>query len=147
VLVVDDNEDAADTFGTLLGHLGVQVRVAYNGEAALELFASLRPSLVFVDIGMPLMDGYELTRRLRAQFPGAATTIVALSGWGQEEDIRRGREAGFDHQPLASDSPALAVLLLCDITRALACLTRGQFERRARQCAGQSPSQAALRET
>ena len=97
VLVVDDNEDAADTMQLLLSHLGADVSVAYDGEAAIEAFASLRASVVFVDIGMPGMDGYELARRLRDQFSAERPTIVGLSGWGQEEDRRRGREAGFDH--------------------------------------------------
>jgi CheY-like chemotaxis protein len=97
VLVVDDNEDAAYTLQLLLRHLGAEVSVAYDGEAAIEAFALCRPAVVFVDIGMPQMDGYELARRLRAQFSSESPMIVGLSGWGQEEDMRRGREAGFDH--------------------------------------------------
>jgi CheY-like chemotaxis protein len=112
VLVVDDNEDAADTLELLLRHLGVQVSVAYDGTTALEEFATHRPSVVFVDIGMPRMDGYELARRLRERFADDSTLIVGLSGWGQEEDLRRGRDAGFDHHLIKpADFGALRALL------------------------------------
>jgi PAS domain S-box-containing protein len=112
VLVVDDNEDAADTLELLLRHLGVQVSVAYDGKTALEEFATHRPSVVFVDIGMPQMDGYELARRLRERFADDSTLIVGLSGWGQEEDLRRGRDAGFDHHLIKpADISALRALL------------------------------------
>jgi CheY-like chemotaxis protein len=112
VLVVDDNEDAADTLELLLRHLGVQVSVAYDGNTALEEFARHRPSVVFVDIGMPQMDGYELARRLRVGFADDSTMIVGLSGWGQEEDLRRGRDAGFDHHLIKpADISALRALL------------------------------------
>jgi len=112
VLVVDDNEDAADTLELLLRHLGVQVSVAYDGNTALEEFDRYRPSAVFVDIGMPQMDGYELARRLRERPANAGTMIVGLSGWGQEEDLRRGRDAGFDHHlTKPADISALRALL------------------------------------
>ena len=111
-LVVDDNEDAADTLELLLAHLGVQVRVAYDGKTALEQYPSFRPSVVFLDIGMPEMDGYELARPLRSRFPDASTTIVGLSGWGQEDDLRRGRDAGFDHHLIKpADVDALRTVL------------------------------------
>jgi CheY-like chemotaxis protein len=109
---VDDNEDAADTLELVLRHMGVQVRVAYDGKTALEQFALLRPSVVFLDIGMPEMDGYELARQLRARFADTKTMIVGLSGWGQEEDLRRGRDAGFDHHLIKpADISTLQALL------------------------------------
>lgn len=95
VLVVDDNEDAADTLEMLLRQMGVAVSVAYDGESAMQKFGEQEPSLVLLDIGMPLMDGYELARRLRTAFPQHRARVVGLSGWGQEDDRRRGREAGF----------------------------------------------------
>jgi PAS domain S-box-containing protein len=97
VLVVDDNQDAADSLALLLQLAGQEVRVAYDGQAALALAPEFRPAMAFLDIGMPGMDGYEVGRRLR-QLPGMeALVLVALTGWGQEEDRRRSKEAGFDH--------------------------------------------------
>jgi PAS domain S-box-containing protein len=96
VLVVDDNTDAADSLALLLRLAGQDVRAAYDGPSALALAGEFRPELVFLDIGMPGMDGYEVARRLRQQ-PGVdGLTLVALTGWGQEEDRDRSREAGFD---------------------------------------------------
>ena len=97
ILVVDDNRDAADSLGLLLEVLGAEVRVARDGPEALEAYSAYEPAVVLLDIGMPGMDGYEVARRIRAQSPGPRPTIVALTGWGQEEDRREAREAGFDH--------------------------------------------------
>ncbi|MBK6005628.1 PAS domain-containing protein [Ramlibacter ginsenosidimutans] len=96
-LVVDDNPDAGDSLGQVLALLGAEVRVARDGRKALETFAEFLPRVVLLDIGMPEMNGYEVARAIRARFPGAPTTLVALTGWGQEDDRRRAREAGFDH--------------------------------------------------
>ena len=97
ILVVDDNRDAGDSLGMILRHLGADVRVARDGEEALQAFAAYDPAVVLLDIGMPGMDGYEVARRMRALHPGRHSALVALTGWGQEEDRRRAREAGFDH--------------------------------------------------
>jgi len=97
VLVVDDNRDAADSLGVLLGFLGYVVEVAHDGLGALRAVERFLPSLVLLDLGMPEMDGYEVARRLRAQPDGHALVLVALTGWGQEEDRLRSRQAGFDH--------------------------------------------------
>ncbi|HEY9532448.1 MAG TPA: ATP-binding protein, partial [Burkholderiales bacterium] len=97
VLVVDDNRDAAESLGTVLELLGAQVRLAHAGPEAIEAVAAYRPSVVLLDLGMPGMDGYEVARRLRARQGGAPLSIVALTGWGQDEDRRRTLEAGFDH--------------------------------------------------
>jgi signal transduction histidine kinase len=96
VLVVDDNRDAADTLSTLLRALGVTVASAYSGRAALDAVATFAPDIVLLDIGMPDMDGYETSRRIRAQFANDVL-LVALTGWGQDEDLRQSRAAGFDH--------------------------------------------------
>jgi signal transduction histidine kinase len=96
VLVVDDNRDAADTLATLLRTLGVTVAVAYSGRTAIEAVATFAPDTVLLDIGMPEMDGYETSRRIRAQH-GNDLLLVALTGWGQDEDLRQSRAAGFDH--------------------------------------------------
>jgi PAS domain S-box-containing protein len=97
VLVVDDNQDAAMTLATLLRMLGHDVEVAHDGAAAVSLATTFVPHVVFLDIGMPGMDGYEVARRLRAQPGMKAVVLAALTGWGQKEDRRRTSEAGFDH--------------------------------------------------
>jgi signal transduction histidine kinase/ActR/RegA family two-component response regulator len=96
VLVVDDNTDAAESLAVLLRLQGHSVRVAHDGPAALELAGSDPPEVAFLDIGMPHMDGLELARRFRNDPRLAGVRLIALTGWGQEEDRRRTREAGFD---------------------------------------------------
>ena len=97
ILVVDDNRDAADSLGMLLRFLGADVTVVYDGQSALESLSIVRPSLLFLDIGMPGLDGYDVVRLVRKNPEFANVPLVALTGWGQEEDRRRAREAGFDH--------------------------------------------------
>ena len=105
VMVVDDNQDAADSLAMLLRLQGHEVRVAYSGAAALEATQNYTPDVVFLDLGMPGMDGYEAARRLRAQ-PGLGRTVLAaLTGWGQEDDRRRTAQAGFDHHLLKPPEP------------------------------------------
>ena len=97
ILVVDDNKDAATSLALLLRLGGHSVQVAHDGPEALEAVRSAAPEVVLLDIGMPGMDGYEVARRLR-QTPGLeGVLLVALTGWGQEHDRRRSKEAGFDH--------------------------------------------------
>ncbi len=96
VLVVDDNVDAAATLAMLLRSLGHETRVVHDGTAALRSVAEYRPRIVLLDIGLPDLDGYEVARRLRAMHPGADLRIVAISGWGQQSDRERSRDAGFD---------------------------------------------------
>jgi PAS domain S-box-containing protein len=96
VLVVDDNRDAAHSLAELLVLLGAVPQVVYDGQAALDAFAAHRPPVVVMDIGMPVMDGHEAARRMRVLPGGGDALLVALSGWGQDEDQRRSRAAGFD---------------------------------------------------
>jgi CheY-like chemotaxis protein len=96
VLVVDDNVDAAKTLEQLLRFAGHEVSLAHDGPAALAAAAAAPPDLVLLDIGLPGMDGYAVAARRRAA-GHAGTALVALSGYGTEDDIRRSREAGFDH--------------------------------------------------
>jgi PAS domain S-box-containing protein len=96
VLIVDDKRDAADSLSLLLETMGAEVRVAYNGAQALATCAEFEPELVFLDIGMPEMDGFETARRLREQSAGRDALIVALTGWGEAEMRRRIKEAGFN---------------------------------------------------
>jgi len=81
----------------ILRILGGNVEVARNGEEALKLLETHEASIVLLDIGMPNMDGYEVARRIRARHGKSRPAIVALTGWGQEQDRARAREAGFDH--------------------------------------------------
>jgi PAS domain S-box-containing protein len=97
LLLVDDNQDAAVSLAMLLRLQGHEVHVAHSGLAALEMARSLQPHIIFLDIGMPGMDGYEVARRIR-NLPGLENVVLAaLTGWAQQEDRRRTREAGFDH--------------------------------------------------
>lgn len=97
ILVVDDNENAAQVMGMLLKALGNEVQTAFDGLAAVELAERFRPDAILLDIGMPKMNGYETARHIREQPWGARIVLAALTGWGQEDDKRRTREAGFDH--------------------------------------------------
>jgi CheY-like chemotaxis protein/anti-sigma regulatory factor (Ser/Thr protein kinase) len=117
LLVVDDNRDAANSLAVLLRLQGHEVRVAHDGPAALELVKVYRPELVFLDIGMPGMDGYEVARRLRSQPGLEKVRLAALTGWGQNEDRRRTAKAGFDHHLVKP--PELSVIdgLLSDLKR------------------------------
>jgi PAS domain S-box-containing protein len=97
VLVVDDNIDAGDSLAALLAVLGAQVQVARDGQQALKTLEGFAPAVVLLDIGMPVMNGYDVARAIHQRMPERRPLLVALTGWGQEEDRRRAREAGFDH--------------------------------------------------
>jgi CheY-like chemotaxis protein/two-component sensor histidine kinase len=97
ILVVDDNCDAAETLGTLLGALGATVEVAHSGQTALESLDRFNPDTMLLDIGMPEMDGYEVARQVRSRPERADTLLIALTGWGQDQDFQRTQRAGFDH--------------------------------------------------
>ena len=96
VLVVDDNTDAADSLAMLLEAIGNDVRVAYDGEEAVDKAIEFSPQIVLLDIGLPKMHGYDVAKRIRAE-KGGDVLLVAVTGWGNEEDRRRTREAGFDY--------------------------------------------------
>ncbi|MFN2646739.1 MAG: ATP-binding protein [Burkholderiales bacterium] len=112
ILVVDDNGDAAEGLSMVLKFLGADVHVARDGQEALQAVQAYDPAVVFLDIGMPGMDGYEVARRIRARRGARQPAIVALTGWGQAEDRRRAREAGFDHHIVKpAEMDALQTLL------------------------------------
>jgi signal transduction histidine kinase len=112
ILLADDNRDALDSLATLLQCDGHEVHTAGDGAEALEVAAQCRPDVVLLDIGMPKLDGYEVARRIRAEPWGKATVLIALTGWGQDEDRRRSREVGFDsHLVKPLDPDALSNLL------------------------------------
>ena len=112
VLVVDDNVDAAATLVTLLELLGHVAAMVHDGDAAVEWAATFRPDLIFLDIGLPGRNGYEACRAIRQQPGGSGITIVAVTGWGQEQDRRQSSDAGFDgHLVKPVDINALLKLL------------------------------------
>ena len=112
VLVVDDNEDAAKSLSMFLELMEHEVRCAYDGRAALRLGAEQKPDVILLDIGLPELDGYEVAHRIRQQAWGKDVILIALTGWGQDEDRRRSREAGFDlHLTKPFDPNALEQLL------------------------------------
>ena len=97
VLVVDDNEDSAEMLAEALKAKGYLTGIAHDAPAALRVAEALTPDIAFLDIGLPVMDGYELAGRLRG-LPGlAGIRLIALTGYGQESDRQRTRAAGFDH--------------------------------------------------
>jgi PAS domain S-box-containing protein len=107
ILVVDDNRDAADACASLLELSGHHVQTAYTGRHALELAETFRPHAVLMDIGLPDFSGYELATKIRAAPWGRGVLLIAVTGWGQEEDRRRALEAGCDHhltKPIAPET-------------------------------------------
>jgi signal transduction histidine kinase/CheY-like chemotaxis protein len=119
VLVVDDNHDAADSLGELLGALGLGVQVAYSGEQALQAAAGRHFDVAVLDIGMPGMDGCELARRLRER-PGLQDLrLIALTGWGQDSDRARFASAGFDHHLLKPVDPDALLDLVQQVPEAV----------------------------
>jgi len=112
VLIVDDSEDGAASLAMLLGLDGHETHLAHDGIAALEAADRLRPDAVLLDIGLPGLNGYEVCARLRQQSWGRDLVVIALTGWGQEEDRQRSRDAGFDaHLVKPVDSARLLKLL------------------------------------
>jgi signal transduction histidine kinase/CheY-like chemotaxis protein len=97
VLVADDNKDSVETLSVLLAASGCQVHTAYDGLQAAELAQKIRPDVVLLDIDMPVLDGYGAARRIRGRECGHHITLIALTGWAQEDDVRRSTEAGFDY--------------------------------------------------
>jgi len=116
VLVVDDNKDSADSLALLLKMLGHEARAVYDGRHGLSLIAEFSPQVAFLDIGMPGLNGYELSRLIRARPHAKSLKLVALTGLGQEEDRQRASEAGFDlHLVKPVTVEALIAVLGCQV--------------------------------
>lgn len=112
ILVVDDDKDSTVSLSMLLRIMGHKVRTAFDGPQAIDLAAEYRPDIVLLDIGLPEMNGYEVARRIRREPWGRRMTLIALTGWGQEEDRKHSEEAGFDyHLVKPVEAPALTRLL------------------------------------
>ncbi len=112
ILVVDDNRDAAASLAMVLRLMGNETQTAHDGLEALQVAEAFRPEIVLLDIGMPKLNGYDTARRMREQPWGRNTMLIALTGWGQEEDRRRSQEAGFDTHMTKPVDPAVLEKLL-----------------------------------
>src|SRR5262249_38322218 len=97
VVIIDDNSDAATTLSMLVEELGGSTRTANDAFSGLRAVQEFRPDVVFLDLGMPGMNGYEVCRRIRQAVSDRPMLIVAVTGWGQDQDKQRAREAGFDY--------------------------------------------------
>ena len=112
IVVVDDNRDAADSLAMMLRLMGNEVRTAYDGPGAVTLAAQFRPDVVLLDIGLPEMNGYDTARAIRTDQRGKSMVLVAVTGWGQEDDLRRSKDAGFDHHLVKPVDPDALLDLL-----------------------------------
>jgi PAS domain S-box-containing protein len=119
ILIVDDNQDSADSLAILLRLMGNVTRTTYDGQHAVELAAEFQPDVVLLDIGLPRLNGYEACRLIRKQASGKQPVMIAMTGWGQDEDRRRADEAGFDYHLTKPVAPQ-------DLTKLLAGLQRSK---------------------
>jgi len=117
VLVADDNVDAAETLAALLSEMGHEVCEVHDGEAAVQAAATFDPHLLLLDIGMPRMTGYEACARIRRLPGGERRTLVAVTGWGQPQDLKRSEEAGFDRHLVKPIDPQLLGPLMEEVAR------------------------------
>jgi PAS domain S-box-containing protein len=118
VLIVDDNRDAADSLNLLLASMGQNVYVAYDGQSAIAAAKTFKPDVVLLDIGMPQMSGYDVARALRAGTGAANWALVAVTGWGQEADRERAKEAGFTHHFVKPISEEALRTILAEVAAA-----------------------------
>lgn len=130
VLVVDDNVDAAHTLAILVQLAGHDVRIAYDGPPALTMAQAFQPQVVLLDLNLPAMDGYEVARKLRARPETHEAVLAAVSGWGQPEDKRRSKDAGFDRHFVKPVDPNIITKLLSDARSGRQGLPPGNFSDR-----------------
>jgi CheY-like chemotaxis protein len=116
-LIVDDNRDSADSLAMLLEITGNKIFLAYDGVEALEALDQHRPEVVLLDIGLPKLDGHEVCRRIREKAWGKDIVIIALTGWGQEDDRRKSEEAGFNGHLVKPVDYDLLLSLLAELTK------------------------------
>ena len=115
VLVIEDNKDAAESLHLLVAQLGCEATIAHDGATGIEAALAAPPDVVFCDIGLPGLDGYAVARRLRAESWGPRVTLVAVTGYGREEDRRRAEAAGFDMHFVKPADPTAIVRLFKDV--------------------------------
>jgi PAS domain S-box-containing protein len=117
VLIVDDNVDAADALAQFLKLAGYQTRVAYDGRMAVEMAEILEPAVVLLDLGLPYLNGHEVARRLRTMPWGRSARLIALTGWGQKDDVLRSRQSGFDEHLTKPVDPEVLLQRIIQLTR------------------------------
>jgi PAS domain S-box-containing protein len=117
MLVVDDNRDSVDSLSTLLRLMGNDVHIAYDGMEAVHSARTFLPDVVLLDVGLPLRNGYEAAKMIRSEPWGRHMVLIALTGWGQEQDRRQSREAGFDHHLVKPVDPKVLMKLVSDVFR------------------------------
>jgi CheY-like chemotaxis protein len=117
ILIVDDDHDSVSILGTLLRLMGNDIRTAHDGLEAVEEAKKFQPDLILLDISLPMMNGYEVAQKIRQQSWGKGIVLIAMTGWGQEEDRCRSKEAGFDHHLVKPVEGATLRDLLARITR------------------------------
>jgi CheY-like chemotaxis protein len=118
ILVVDDNHDSALSLAMLLSIMGHDTRTAHDGESALEMAESFLPDVVLLDIGLPKLNGYEVAQRIRENAWGASMFLIAVTGWGQDEDRERSSEVGLNVHMVKPVEPAALEKLLAELTPA-----------------------------
>jgi CheY-like chemotaxis protein len=117
VLVADDNRAATEMLGTLFRLKGNPVQLAHDGEEALKMAEQFLPDVVLLDLGMPKLNGYDVCRCMREQPWGAKMIIIAITGWGREEDKERTREAGFDHHLVKPVMPLNLLQVIAELAK------------------------------
>ncbi len=115
ILIVDDNRDGADSLSEMLKMMGNDTRTAYDGQQAVDLASEYRPDVILLDIGLPKLNGYEACRLIREQPMGQGVVLIAVTGWGQDEDRRRSHEAGFDHHLVKPVDPQALMRMLTQL--------------------------------
>jgi CheY-like chemotaxis protein len=116
-LVVDDNVDAARSLALLLKFHGLDAHMAHDGLEAIESAERVAPDLILLDIGMPQMNGYDACRAIRSRYGAKKIKIIALTGWGQDEDRRKSKEAGFDAHLVKPVAPATLLNVLSELSK------------------------------
>jgi CheY-like chemotaxis protein len=114
ILIVDDNRDSTDSLVMLLRLMGNDTRTAYDGQQGVDVAGEFRPDVIMLDIDLPKLNGYEACQCIREQSWGKNAVLIAVTGWGQEEDRRLSREAGFDYHMVKPVDPQELMKLLAD---------------------------------
>src|SRR5215213_636334 len=115
ILVVDDNHDSALSLAMMLSIMGHETRTAHDGESAVDTAESFLPEVVLLDIGLPKLNGYEVAQRIREQPWGVSMFLIAVTGWGQEEDRQRSSEVGLNVHMVKPVEPAALERLLAEL--------------------------------
>ncbi len=118
ILVVDDSRDGANILSKMLRIMGNDTRTAYDGQEAVDMAGEFRPDVILLDIGLPRLNGYEACRRIREQSWGKGIVMIAVTGWGQDDDRRRSHEAGFDHHMVKPVDPQSLMKMLVGLQTA-----------------------------